>query len=139
MGAFGSLVLQVLQRVIGRFVDLRGADLALSLWSGGVEMRNVAVRADLLTRLGLALRVREGLVRRLKIEVPWKNLWREPVKIVLDGVVVRVAADLHPAAEPAGGGAQGAPRPDAAGPTTAASCVIMALSSSASSPSTASA
>eukprot|EP00968_Pinguiococcus_pyrenoidosus_P020754 scaffold2534_cov260-Pinguiococcus_pyrenoidosus.AAC.19 len=64
-----------------------------------VTLKNLALRSDLLRRLGLRVAVRKAIVDRLRIVVPWTDLRNKPLRIVLEGVHLRFVADLNPRAE----------------------------------------
>mmetsp|Transcript_10587 Transcript_10587/g.39906 ORF Transcript_10587/g.39906 Transcript_10587/m.39906 type:complete len:80 (-) Transcript_10587:4-243(-) len=79
MGPIGHVVLKLLQSVVGRFVDLSRADLDVSILTGDVTLKNLALRSDLLRRLGLRVAVRKAIVDRLRIVVPWTDLRNKPL------------------------------------------------------------
>ena len=87
-----SLVASLLQGTLDRYIgNLRPADLNLSLWGGDVVLRNLALRvdavqADWLSFLPPQLQLQRGLVRELRIHIPWSALSSEPLVITATGV-----------------------------------------------------
>ena len=49
----------------------------IGLWSGHIQLKDVAVRPDALYSLGLPLSVKAGRVETLQIDIPWRRIGKE--------------------------------------------------------------
>ena len=83
----------VLTNILGQY--LHGIDrnsVSFGAWSGLVELRGVALRAEALAVLfetlgmDLPVTVEAGFIGLLRLVVPWKSIGSTPVKIELEGV-----------------------------------------------------
>ena len=84
---FESLVLTVLERVLGQYVEgLDRASLKVAVWSGNVTLHDVKLRREACYSLGLPVHVKLGCVKSVQVTIPWSKLGSEPVTILLDGV-----------------------------------------------------
>ena len=89
-----GLIVSHLQRVLGRFFDGLGdgKQAKTSLWSGRLTLRDAKLRPDALYALGLPLSLRAGEVEELTIEIPWRHLGAEPMKVLIRGVSIVLAS-----------------------------------------------
>ena len=75
---FERAVVGVLNKYLAPYVknDLDAADLSLSVWSGRVVLRNLELDPDGLAFLfdGQPIELVRGVVGRVDVQVPWKNL-----------------------------------------------------------------
>ena len=84
---FESLVLTILERVLGQYVEgLDRASLKVAVWSGNVTLTELKLRREACYALGLPVNVKLGSVKSVQVTIPWSKLGSEPVTIVLDGV-----------------------------------------------------
>ncbi|GMI17545.1 hypothetical protein TrLO_g14806 [Triparma laevis f. longispina] len=83
-----TVVFLILRSLLGHFIDLSRSHLNLSIWSGSFTFTDLFIRPSLLSSLGLPVTLFEGKVGALSITIPWRGLWKEKVKIVLNDVVV---------------------------------------------------
>ena len=69
------VLVSVLRKVLGDYVlGLDAEHLDVSVWSGKVELRDLALDTSALDALGLPLRVLSGGIARLELAVPWNAL-----------------------------------------------------------------
>ena len=89
-----GLIVSHLQRVLGRFFDGLGdgKQAKTSLWSGRLTLRDAKLRPDALYALGLPLSLRAGEVEELTIEIPWRHLGAEPMRLLIRGVSIVLAS-----------------------------------------------
>ena len=91
MSLLENVVANALQNLVGRyFYGVEKNKLKLSVLSGDLVLRNLRVRTDALSSLLLPFKVKWGLVREFRLNVPWKALGRESVRITIDEVLVLV-------------------------------------------------
>ena len=72
-----GLLVSILQRHLGQFLDSDLKALKANLWKGNMVLRGVALRPDALYALGLPLSVKAGRVELLEIAIPWRRLGKE--------------------------------------------------------------
>lgn len=66
-------------------------NLHLGVFSGSVELKDLKVKKDALTLLGLeGLRCRTGSIRLIKLVVPWNKLYTGKLRAILHGVHLEV-------------------------------------------------
>ena len=85
-----SLLVSVLERNLGHFIETDTKSLKIGLWNGKIRMDNVALRPEALYTLGLPLSVKAGRVEKLELDIPWRHLGREKVVIKLSGISATV-------------------------------------------------
>lgn len=81
-----SFVRKLMERTIGRYVELDVAALDVALWKGKVELRDVPLRKDVLDSLGLPLVLEGGVISHISMNVPWRHLSTKPVRLSVRGV-----------------------------------------------------
>uniref|UniRef100_A0A8C3XSC1 Vacuolar protein sorting 13 homolog A n=1 Tax=Chelydra serpentina TaxID=8475 RepID=A0A8C3XSC1_CHESE len=80
---FESLVVDVLNRFLGDYVvNLDSSQLSLGIWGGN---ENPAA-----SQLDVPFKVKAGHIGQLNLQIPWKNLYTQPVEAVLDGVYLLI-------------------------------------------------
>jgi len=81
---------QVLTRYILHYAQqyIRHIDTdSFSLWSGEVLLQNLALRLDVLSEpLPSSIKLTSGVIKQLKITVPWKAIRSQSVEVILDSV-----------------------------------------------------
>lgn len=83
------LLLNVLVKVLGEFIELNEENLNLAVWSGQIVLTNLRLKTDHILKT-YNLNVFHGSVQRLEVTIPWASLLINPVKIVIDGVLLDV-------------------------------------------------
>ena len=87
-----SLLVSVLERNLGHFVESDLSSLKLGLWNGKIRLADVALKPEALYTLGLPLSVRSGKIASLELDIPWRHLGKEKVVIRLTGVEATVGS-----------------------------------------------
>ena len=82
-----QLLLAVLERVVGKFVELDVDNLKVAVWWGEVQLENVAIRRDALAELGLPS-TSPRYIGKLRLEIPWRALGSQPVRVTADRIFV---------------------------------------------------
>ena len=83
---------QPLSALLGCFPRPRGADSRpRARRAGDVVLRNLRLRPDALSGLGLPVAVRAGLCGSLTLKLPWSKLGSSPVVLSLDRVYLLAA------------------------------------------------
>eukprot|EP01033_Poteriospumella_lacustris_P006747 gene6747-4866_t len=84
-----QLLLNVLVRVLGEFIELDENNFSLGVWSGTVVLTNLKLKADnILQKFNFV--IYHGYVERLEIVIPWASLLTNPLKIRIEGVILDV-------------------------------------------------
>jgi vacuolar protein sorting-associated protein 13A/C len=81
-----SLLYIILRLLLSPVIDLSSTSLNLSIWSGSFTLTNLAVRRSFLERIGLKGGFWGGVVGKVELEVPWRDLWRRRIKILVSDV-----------------------------------------------------
>uniref|UniRef100_A0A8C4VAV2 Vacuolar protein sorting 13 homolog A n=1 Tax=Falco tinnunculus TaxID=100819 RepID=A0A8C4VAV2_FALTI len=86
---FESLVVDVLNRFLGDYVvNLDSSQLKLGIWGGtGLPRRGGPRRPS---QLDVPFKVKAGHIGQLNLQIPWQNLYTQPVEAVLDGVYLLI-------------------------------------------------
>ncbi|XP_073908196.1 intermembrane lipid transfer protein VPS13A isoform X3 [Castor canadensis] len=88
---FESLVVDVLNRFLGDYVvDLDTSQLSLGIWQGAVAFKNLKIKENALSQLDVPFRVKVGHIGNLKLTIPWKNLYTQPVEAVLEEIYLLI-------------------------------------------------
>ncbi|XP_074850841.1 intermembrane lipid transfer protein VPS13A isoform X2 [Carettochelys insculpta] len=88
---FESLVVDVLNRFLGDYVvNLDSSQLSLGIWGGAVALKNLEIKENALSQLDVPFKVKAGHIGQLNLQIPWKNLYTQPVEAVLDGVYLLI-------------------------------------------------
>uniref|UniRef100_A0A8C4VB39 Vacuolar protein sorting 13 homolog A n=1 Tax=Falco tinnunculus TaxID=100819 RepID=A0A8C4VB39_FALTI len=87
---FESLVVDVLNRFLGDYVvNLDSSQLKLGIWGGtGLPRRGGPRRPA--HQLDVPFKVKAGHIGQLNLQIPWQNLYTQPVEAVLDGVYLLI-------------------------------------------------
>ncbi|KAM0749832.1 hypothetical protein T439DRAFT_348604 [Meredithblackwellia eburnea MCA 4105] len=81
-----SVIAPVLNRFLSTYVVLETQQLNIGILSGPIRLRNVRLRKDALDKFRLPIDVLEGYVGDLTINISFKNLNSEPVRILISDV-----------------------------------------------------
>ncbi|XP_057258116.1 intermembrane lipid transfer protein VPS13A isoform X6 [Pezoporus wallicus] len=88
---FESLVVDVLNRFLGDYVvNLDSSQLKLGIWGGAVALKNLEIKENALSQLDVPFKVIAGHIGQLNLQIPWQNLYTQPVEAVLDGVYLLI-------------------------------------------------
>ena len=86
---FEGVIASLLNQYLGQFIEgLDSKQLNLSVWSGAVDMKNLQIKPSCLDFLHLPIIVKGGSVGRLLLKCNWARLSSEPVRIVLEDMLV---------------------------------------------------
>ncbi|RLN54564.1 hypothetical protein BBJ28_00020759, partial [Nothophytophthora sp. Chile5] len=86
----------ILEAQLGQYVDgLRGDSLAVGLWSGELELRDLALKPQALAALQLPVTIVSGSVARVLVRVPWNQLGSASVCVSLEGVSALVVPNTQ--------------------------------------------
>ena len=85
-----SIVLGILEETLGEYVELSRDKLKMAVWSGEVELRDLALKSTALERLDLPIHVVNGSLTSLRLSIPWKKLGETPVRILMDGLYAQI-------------------------------------------------
>ncbi|ETE71307.1 Vacuolar protein sorting-associated protein 13A, partial [Ophiophagus hannah] len=88
---FESLVVDVLNRFLGDYVvNLDSSQLQLGIWGGAVALKNLIIKENALYQFDVPFKVKAGHIGHLNLQIPWKNLYTQPVEAVLDEVYLLI-------------------------------------------------
>uniref|UniRef100_H0X048 Vacuolar protein sorting 13 homolog A n=2 Tax=Otolemur garnettii TaxID=30611 RepID=H0X048_OTOGA len=88
---FESLAVDVLNRILGDYVvDLDTSQLSLGIWKGAVALKNLQIKENALSQLDVPFKVKVGHIGHLKLTIPWKNLYTQPVEAVLEEIYLLI-------------------------------------------------
>uniref|UniRef100_A0A8C9J8R2 Vacuolar protein sorting 13 homolog A n=1 Tax=Piliocolobus tephrosceles TaxID=591936 RepID=A0A8C9J8R2_9PRIM len=88
---FESVVVDVLNRFLGDYVvDLDTSQLSLGIWQGAVALKNLHIKENALSQLDVPFKVKVGHIGNLKLIIPWKNLYTQPVEAVLEEIYLLI-------------------------------------------------
>uniref|UniRef100_A0A670J300 Vacuolar protein sorting 13 homolog A n=1 Tax=Podarcis muralis TaxID=64176 RepID=A0A670J300_PODMU len=82
---FESVVVDVLNRFLGDYVvNLDSSQLSLGIWGGAVALKNLEIKENALSICSFVF------IGQLNLQIPWKNLYTQPVEAVLDEVFLLI-------------------------------------------------
>ncbi|XP_051002167.1 intermembrane lipid transfer protein VPS13A [Acomys russatus] len=88
---FESVVVDVLNRFLGDYVvNLDKSQLSLGIWKGAVVLKNLQIKENALHELDVPFKVKVGHIGSLKLKIPWKNLYTQPVEAVLEEIYLLI-------------------------------------------------
>ena len=88
---FEGFLEKILNRVIGHYVEgISSEDMKVGFLSGDVEIKNLRLKKKIIEELNLPFELKFGLIKRLKLKVPWKNLRSSAVEAELDGLYLLI-------------------------------------------------
>ena len=93
---FGSkeLVANLLREHVGKYINVDPDNVAVSLWSGKVELEDLALKTDALQALNLPVKVVDGRVRKLSLAIPWSKLSTEAVVLSIEDIFCTVEPSI---------------------------------------------
>ena len=88
-----TAIANILNSALGEWIENLNADqLNLSVFRGDINLKNLKVKSDALTQLGIPYKVVDGFVGKLHVKIPWTSLTSSPLKVTLSDVMVRLKA-----------------------------------------------
>ncbi|KAL7675139.1 hypothetical protein ACOME3_001406 [Neoechinorhynchus agilis] len=88
---FENLIVFILEKYLGDYVEnLDTKNLRVALWSGNVELDNLKFKAAALGDIGLPITVRSGFLKKLRLRIPWKNIYGDNVKVEVEGLYLLI-------------------------------------------------
>ncbi|ETM56535.1 hypothetical protein L914_00489 [Phytophthora nicotianae] len=91
-----AIISSILEAQLGKYVDgLRSDSLVVGLWSGELELRDLALKPHALAELQLPVAITSGTVARVLVRVPWNQLGSASVTIALEGVSALVVPNTE--------------------------------------------
>ncbi|XP_052810385.1 intermembrane lipid transfer protein VPS13D-like isoform X2 [Mya arenaria] len=80
-----GLAAWVLNTYVGEYVENLNTDqLSIALLSGAVELENLPLKKDALSKLGLPLQVKSGFIGKIKLQIPVRRMHSEPWVISIE-------------------------------------------------------
>jgi hypothetical protein len=83
------LLLNLLVKVLGEFIELNEENLNLGVWSGQIILNNLKLKTDKFLR-NLNVVINHGSIKTLEIKIPWATLLQNPIRIKITGVYLDV-------------------------------------------------
>eukprot|EP00698_Gefionella_okellyi_P001882 TRINITY_DN1171_c0_g3_i1.p1 TRINITY_DN1171_c0_g3~~TRINITY_DN1171_c0_g3_i1.p1 ORF type:complete len:4247 (+),score=1107.78 TRINITY_DN1171_c0_g3_i1:46-12786(+) len=83
-----EVVTKLLIKHLGNFVEFNADNLRLSVWKGAVTLRSMQLKSTALDGLHLPIAVRGGVLGKLDLSIPWKNLSSKPTQVIIQDVFV---------------------------------------------------
>ncbi|KAE8891575.1 hypothetical protein PF005_g5170 [Phytophthora fragariae] len=91
-----AIISSILEAQLGKYVaGLRSDSLVVGLWSGELELRDLALKPHALAELQLPVAVASGSVARVLVRVPWNQLGSASVTVTLEGVSALVVPNTQ--------------------------------------------
>ncbi|KAK3890033.1 hypothetical protein Pcinc_005997 [Petrolisthes cinctipes] len=86
---FKNIISDILNRVLGTYIEnLDSSKLNVSIWGGDVELNGLEIKQSALDELDLPVRPVFGHIGRLKLKIPWKDLYNDAWVASVEKVVV---------------------------------------------------
>eukprot|EP00759_Apiculatamorpha_spiralis_P039869 PhF_6_TR38648/c0_g1_i1/m.57726/K19525/VPS13A_C; vacuolar protein sorting-associated protein 13A/C len=86
-----KFVASLVTTYLGRYVNNIDKDtLRLSLWQGHAELSNLVLRTSALDELNLPVTIARGHIGSIKLNIPWRKLAYESIRISIEDVYVHV-------------------------------------------------
>ena len=79
-----TLLHLIISTFLSSFISLPRSSLQLSLWSGSCTFANVKIQEKVLKALGVGF----GEVGKVEVRIPWRDLFRRKVEIIISGVYI---------------------------------------------------
>ena len=102
---FESYIQPLIMKYADRYIkNITQDDLKLSIWGGDLVLRNVELKLDAISKaLPLCpLNLKSGIIRELRVHIPWTTIRSQPVEITMDTIEFVVGppvTDPHPEGE----------------------------------------
>ncbi|UJR24150.1 hypothetical protein I4U23_027116, partial [Adineta vaga] len=95
---FAHVTAFLVDKFLGNYIeDIDSHQLKISLWNGDVQLENVHLKTNALNDFNLPFDIQTGYLEKLKIHLPWKQLYTHPTKIEIRGLYLQLKAktDVH--------------------------------------------
>ncbi|CAF5186682.1 unnamed protein product [Rotaria magnacalcarata] len=93
---FEKLVVHLLEKYLSEYIEnFDSKKLKIDVWSGNVVLENLYLKPNALADLDLPLTIIVGHLKKLTLQVPWKNLYTHPTKLTIDGLYVLVIPKIE--------------------------------------------
>ena len=76
-------LLNVLVQKLGEYVEgLTEENLRVGVLSGKIELKNLKLKKSAMDAFDIPVEVSYGILKSLRVEIPWASLDRKPVKVL---------------------------------------------------------
>ena len=83
---FEELISEALNKHLGKFIELDQENVRTSIWSGTLDLFDVQLRSSAFDTLGMPVSLVGGSVGLIHLDIPWKALGKQPVRVHIDSV-----------------------------------------------------
>ncbi|ORY77300.1 vacuolar protein sorting-associated protein vps13 [Protomyces lactucae-debilis] len=91
-----GLVSSLLNRFLGAYIEnFDPKQLNVGIWSGDVKLRNLKLKREALDKFRLPVDACEGYVGDLTLSIPWSNLARKPVRVVMENIFLLATPKIN--------------------------------------------
>lgn len=81
---FEGIIEKILVSYFGKYInDINKSDLSLGIMQGDFTISNVSLKAEIMQLVDLPLELKFSFVEKLTIQIPWKQIFSQPVKITI--------------------------------------------------------
>jgi hypothetical protein len=91
-----GLAYALLNSYLGGYVELDQSQLKIGLWSGRLELRQLAIKPSSLARAGLPLELARGAIGLFQVQANWLKLKSQPVRITISDVFMLLRPRTSP-------------------------------------------
>ncbi|CAF1256037.1 unnamed protein product [Rotaria sordida] len=93
---FEKFVVHLLDKYLSDYIEnLDYKKLKVDIWSGNVILENLYLKPNALADLNLPITITIGYLKKLALQIPWKNLYTHPTKLTIDGLYVHVIPKIE--------------------------------------------
>ncbi|KAG5866403.1 hypothetical protein JTB14_003458 [Gonioctena quinquepunctata] len=86
-----SVLSYILNKYLGTFVEnLDSNQLNVGIWGGDVELKNLVLKPSALDELDLPVQIVYGVIGKLVLKIPWKNVYTSPSVVCLEDIYLLV-------------------------------------------------
>lgn len=92
-----DIVLNTLLKFLGEYINgLTKENFKFGLLSGKVQLKNLSLNPNFITKLRIPVRVIHGSIDNLEINIPWQSLGSQALEVVMGGVnILLVPLNSH--------------------------------------------
>ncbi|XP_065917560.1 intermembrane lipid transfer protein VPS13A-like [Dysidea avara] len=84
---FESLVVNVLNQFLGPYIkNLDASQLKIGIWNGDALLERLEIKENAFSQFNLPIRVKGGFLDRLRLQIPWKSKFTDPVIAEVEGL-----------------------------------------------------
>ena len=78
-----------LKPILSTFLEVESLDEnTFHLDAGVLRLQNVSINPKMLEGMGLPIRLVSGVIRELKVEMSWMDMFSSPIKVEVDGIYI---------------------------------------------------